>query len=155
SIVKEVVSRSGTLSYQIGTRNADTVLRLRDGETQVLAGLINDEDRNITQKVPGIGDLPIVGRLFSQQNDDAQKTEIMLSITPRLVSTIRRPDWMYADCESGTETSLSSRPLTIRRAGAKNPPEKRRAADKTRRDSTPKGSTRVKPAASSGSIFSE
>ncbi|MDR1276064.1 MAG: general secretion pathway protein GspD [Candidatus Accumulibacter sp.] len=140
SIVKEVVSRSGTLSYQIGTRNADTVLRLRDGETQVLAGLINDEDRNIAQKVPGLGDLPIIGRLFSQQNDDSQKTEIMLSITPRLVRTIRRPDILNAEFDSGTETNLSSRSLAMRpatvapRDTATNPRNKARAdtADKAR-----------------------
>ncbi|MEN9865345.1 MAG: hypothetical protein RL748_935, partial [Pseudomonadota bacterium] len=46
NIVREVTSKSGTQSYQIGTRNANTVLRLKDGETQVLAGLINDEDRS-------------------------------------------------------------------------------------------------------------
>jgi general secretion pathway protein D len=157
SIVKEVVSRSGTLSYQIGTRNADTVLRLRDGETQVLAGLINDEDRNIAQKVPGIGDLPLIGRLFSQQNDDSQKTEIMLSITPRLVRTIRRPDMLNAEFDSGTETNLSSRPLAIKRAGARNPSEKKRnaekaPADKARRASMPQGSKREKAAVPGGRI---
>jgi general secretion pathway protein D len=45
SIVKEVTSSSGSLAYQIGTRDASTILRLKDGETQVLAGLINDNDR--------------------------------------------------------------------------------------------------------------
>src|SRR5687767_10038942 len=55
---------SSTLVYQIGTRNATTVLRLRDGETQVLAGLINDDDRRTANRVPGIGDWPVIGRLF-------------------------------------------------------------------------------------------
>ena len=119
SIVKEVVSRSGTLSYQIGTRNANTVLRLRDGETQILAGLINNEDRNTAQKVPGLGDLPVLGRLFSQQNDDSQKTEIVLSITPRLVRTIRRPDLLNAEFDSGTEAALSSRPIAKPSTGEK------------------------------------
>lgn len=113
NIVKEVVSRSGTQAYQIGTRNANTVLRLRDGETQVLAGLISDEDRKVANKVPGLGDLPIIGRLFSRHKDDTQKTEIVLSITPRLVRTIRRPEMLNAEFESGTETSLGGRSLTI------------------------------------------
>ncbi len=113
SIVKEVISRSGTLSYQIGTRNANTVLRLRDGETQVLAGLINDEDRKVANKMPGLGDIPVIGRLFSSQKDDVQKTEIVLSITPRLVRTIRRPDMLNAEFDSGTETTLGGRPLSI------------------------------------------
>ena len=64
SIVREVTSKSGTLTYQIGTRSAATNLRLRDGETQVLAGLISDEDRRSSQRVPGLGDLPLIGRLF-------------------------------------------------------------------------------------------
>ena len=113
SIVNQVISKSGTLSYQIGTRNANTVLRLRDGETQVLAGLINDEDRRGAAKVPGLGDLPLLGRLFSSHNGDAQKTELVLSITPRLVRTIRRPDMINAMFESGTETSLSGKSLSM------------------------------------------
>src|SRR5712691_4534793 len=52
NVVQQIRSSSGTLTYQIGTRNATTVLRLKDGETQVLAGLINDEDRRIADSVP-------------------------------------------------------------------------------------------------------
>lgn len=114
SIGKQVLSKSGTLTYQIGTRNASTVLRLHDGETQVLAGLINDEDRKASSKVPGLGDLPIVGRLFAQQNDDNQKTEIVLSITPRLARTIRRPDMSGSEFDTGTETALGSGSLSIK-----------------------------------------
>src|SRR4030095_12166994 len=51
---------SNTLTYQIGTRTAATVLRLRDGETQILAGLISNEERRTADKVPGAGDLPII-----------------------------------------------------------------------------------------------
>ena len=54
NISQEVTSASGTVAYQVGTRNASTVLRLRDGETQVLAGLINDEDRRSATQVPGL-----------------------------------------------------------------------------------------------------
>ena len=114
SIVREVLSRSGTLSYQIGTRNASTVLKLKDGETQVLAGLISDEDRNSANKVPGLGDLPILGRLFSSHKDDTQKTEIVLSITPRLMRAVRRPDLVIAEFESGTESSIGRRTLALR-----------------------------------------
>lgn len=106
SIVKQVTSNTGTISYQIGTRNAATVLKLRDGETQVLGGLIQDNDTRAANKVPGIGDFPVLGRLFSSHQDDAQKTEIVLSITPRLLRTVRRPELVAAEFESGTETSL-------------------------------------------------
>lgn len=113
SIVKEVRTSSGALSYQIGTRNASTVLRLKAGETQILAGLISDEDRTAANRVPGIGDLPVLGRLFSSQKDDRQKTEIVLSITPRLVRNLNRPDPTAGEFWSGTETTLKTRPLRL------------------------------------------
>lgn len=86
SIVKEILNPvSGTQAYQIGTRTASTLLQLKDGETQVLAGLITDEERQLSNRVPGLGDLPILGRLFSSQRDDAKKSELVLSITPRII----------------------------------------------------------------------
>jgi general secretion pathway protein D len=96
---------SNTLTYQIGTRNATTVLRLRDGETQVLAGLISDEDRRTANRVPGLGDLPVLGRLFSSTSDTLNKTEIMLLITPRLLRTVARPSASMLEFAAGTEAS--------------------------------------------------
>uniref|UniRef100_UPI00293D4152 tetratricopeptide repeat protein n=1 Tax=Janthinobacterium sp. TaxID=1871054 RepID=UPI00293D4152 len=109
NVVKEVTSKSGTLAYQIGTRTATTVLRLRDGETQVLAGLISDEDRSNANKLPGVGELPLLNRLFGSQKDDSSRSEIVLSITPRILRSIRRPDLMTAEFNSGTETSAGGR----------------------------------------------
>jgi general secretion pathway protein D len=118
SIIKEVENKvSGTLSYQVGTRNASTVLRLRDGETQILAGLISDEDRNTASKVPGLGQLPLLGRLFSSHKDSDTKTEIVLSITPRLVGSNRLPDAREVEYWSGTEASLRSNPLVMKPLG--------------------------------------
>jgi general secretion pathway protein D len=113
SITNTVRSSAGTLTYQIGTRNAATALRLRDGETQVLAGLISDEDRRTANKVPGLGDLPIVGRLFSSNSDTANKTEIVLLITPRVVRNLARPDIRLEEFSSGTEALIGAEPLTL------------------------------------------
>ncbi|MCM2250778.1 MAG: cohesin domain-containing protein [Ramlibacter sp.] len=113
SLVREVLSKSGTLSYQIGTRGASTVLRLKDGETQILAGLISDEERSSASKVPGVGELPLVGRLFGNRKDDSQRSEILLSITPRVVRSIRRPDLLAAEFESGTEASIGAMSLRL------------------------------------------
>ncbi|HTL25092.1 MAG TPA: secretin and TonB N-terminal domain-containing protein [Burkholderiales bacterium] len=98
-------NNNNTLAYQIGTRNASTTLRLRDGETQILAGLISDEDRRTANRVPGLGNLPVLGRLFSSTSDNATKTEIVLLITPRLVRTLARPDARTAEFAAGTEIS--------------------------------------------------
>jgi general secretion pathway protein D len=109
NIAREVSSKtSNTLTYQIGTRNASTALRLHDGETQVLAGLINDEDRRSAERVPGVGELPVVGRLFSSTRDNRVKTEIVLLITPRIVRTVARPDSRLLEFTAGTETSAGA-----------------------------------------------
>lgn len=109
NIVNQVQTKSGTVAYQIGTRTASTVLRLKDGENQVLAGLINDEDRSSGSRLPGIGELPVVGRLFGAGSDSRAKSEIVLSITPHLVRRIERPDAAASEFSSGSDTSLRMR----------------------------------------------
>src|SRR6202022_231752 len=59
SIIDQLQTKSGSIAYQIGTRTASTVLRLKNGENEVLAGLINDEDRRAANGVPGFGSIPI------------------------------------------------------------------------------------------------
>lgn len=113
SLVKEVRSSGGTLAYQIGTRNADTLLKLRNGETQILAGLLNDEERSSGNRVPFVGDIPLLGRLFGTQKDERNKTEIILSITPRIVQAAGRPTLDSAQFWSGSETTLRTRPLAL------------------------------------------
>lgn len=76
---------SGLVAYRIGTRNANTVLRLKDGENQLLGGLIQDVDKKTVNKVPLLGDLPLLGKLFRSESTEKDKTEIVLSITPKLV----------------------------------------------------------------------
>ena len=83
--ISHVDATTGTLTYQLGSRNATTSLRLKDGETQVLAGLISDEERSSANKVPGLGDIPLLGRLFSSNRDENNKSEIVLLITPRVL----------------------------------------------------------------------
>jgi len=109
NIVSQIQTRSGTIAYQLGTRNASTTLRLKDGENQVLAGLIQDEERISANRVPGLGAVPVLGRLFGGQSDENAKTEIVLSITPRLVRNIQRPEAAMAFFEAGTEASLRNR----------------------------------------------
>lgn len=119
SIIKEVQnSQSGTLAYQIGTRNASTVLRLKDGETQILAGLINNEEQMNASKVPLLGQLPIAGRLFSNRSGDIKKTEIVLSITPRIVGTPHVPSANEVEYWSGSETTIRSDLQSLRSVGA-------------------------------------
>ncbi|HTD06010.1 secretin N-terminal domain-containing protein [Undibacterium sp.] len=110
NIIDQLKTPSGTTAYRIGTRTASTVLRLKNGETQVLAGLINDEERRSGNRVPGVGELPVLGRLFGNGTDDTQKTEIVLSITPHLIRNIQRPLSTEAEFQAGTENNLRNKP---------------------------------------------
>jgi general secretion pathway protein D len=109
-----VVTSSGTLTYTLGSRNANTVLRLHNGETQVLAGLFRDDRQDIKSRVPGLADLPLVGRLFTDKNSDRTKKEIVLLITPRILSNILPPDATYTVFPSGVE---GARAVPAGRAG--------------------------------------
>lgn len=113
SIVKEVPGPSSSLAYQIGTRSAATTLRLADGETQVLAGLISDEERSSARRLPGLGDIPVLGRLFSAQRGSAIKTEVVLLITPRIVRNVVAPQATRADQPAGTEGAVGARHLRL------------------------------------------
>jgi general secretion pathway protein D len=114
SIVKEVdiTAPNGgtTVAYQIGTRNANTLLRLKDGETQVLAGLIQDQDTHNFNSIPGLGDIPGVGRLFGTSHTNREKDEVVLSITPRIIRMQTRPASDSTEFWYGTETRTRSAP---------------------------------------------
>ena len=71
-----------------GTRYVETTIRLRDGETNMLAGLIRDDERTTLDGVPGLSDLPIVGRLFAKNHRETKETDIVLMITPRIVRVL-------------------------------------------------------------------
>jgi general secretion pathway protein D len=104
---------NGSRSYQIGTRNAQTSLRLRDGETQVLGGLISDQDRYSASKIPGIANMPVVGSIFANHDSSHTKTEIVLSITPRILRAPANVDAALREIFSGTENSVRERALQL------------------------------------------
>lgn len=101
----------GGRSYQIGTRNANTNLRLKDGETQILGGLITDQDRNTASKIPGLGHLPVVGRLFGNNDGQDSRSEIILAITPRIVRNLAVHAPETRSIFSGTANGLRERPI--------------------------------------------
>jgi len=108
SIAREVPGPGNSLAYQVGTRSAATVLRLRNGETQVLAGLISDEERSSANRVPGLGEIPLLGRLFASQRDNNSKTEIVLLITPRIVRNVARPPADSLTVPAGSESAVGA-----------------------------------------------
>jgi general secretion pathway protein D len=110
-------TQSGTTAFQISTRTIATVLRLKDGETQVLAGLIQDKEARSRIMIPGLGEVPALGRLFSSNHNDTAKTEIVLSITPRIVGRTKLQEAQSVEFWSGTESNLRSTPLALHQTG--------------------------------------
>ena len=72
----------------IGNREISTTIRLKDGETNMLAGLIRDEERTVMSGVPGLVDLPVLGRLFANNRRETQQTDIVLTLTPHIVRVL-------------------------------------------------------------------
>jgi general secretion pathway protein D len=71
-----------------GNREINTVIRLRDGETNMLAGLIRDDERRVLEGVPGLSDIPVIGRLFAFNRKETQETDIVLTLTPRIIRVL-------------------------------------------------------------------
>jgi general secretion pathway protein D len=71
-----------------GNRQITTTIRLRDGETNMLAGLIRDDERTVMDGIPGLSDLPIVGRLFAHNRKETQQTDILLTLTPHIIRVL-------------------------------------------------------------------
>ncbi len=117
SLGNAVTTSSGSAVYIVSTRNTSTSLRLHDGETQILAGLITDSDTSTVNKVPLLGQIPLLGHLFANDNGNKTKTEIILSITPHIVGNKKIPDAREMEYWSGTDSGLRSDQLVLRPFG--------------------------------------
>lgn len=113
NIIDTITRATGTQTYRLGTRNTSTVLRVRDGETSVLAGLIQKEDRRSNTGLPGLNELPLVSRIFGAGQDSDSKTEIVLLITPRILRNVELPGVGLQEFGSGTESAVGAPPIQL------------------------------------------
>jgi type IV pilus assembly protein PilQ len=72
------------------------LVRLRDGQTLILSGVIQESDRTITSKVPILGDIPILGALFRSTSDETQRTEVVIVVTPQIMDDNAQFGYNYA-----------------------------------------------------------
>ncbi|HEV8435709.1 MAG TPA: hypothetical protein VGR95_20025, partial [Thermoanaerobaculia bacterium] len=96
------------------TRTIESTIRLKDGETNFLAGLIQDTTTFTDTKTPFLGDIPILGRLFTESNTHKQRTDLVLTMTPHIV---RMPDITEDDVAPmwvGTQNNLTFRGVSPR-----------------------------------------
>jgi general secretion pathway protein D len=100
-LLKLDISAVGAPGYQglptFNSRTVNSTIRLRDGETNMLAGLILDNERHSLTGLPGIASIPILGRLFARNKDEATQTDIVMTLTPHVV---RRVDIEESDLRS-------------------------------------------------------
>jgi general secretion pathway protein D len=71
-----------------GNREISTQIRLKDGETNMLAGLIRDDERQVLEGVPGLSDIPLVGRLFARSRTETNQSDIILTLTPHIIRVL-------------------------------------------------------------------
>jgi len=71
-----------------GNREINTLIRLRDGETNMLAGLIRDDERTSLEGIPGLVDLPVIGRLFAHNSKTQNQTDVILTLTPHIIRVL-------------------------------------------------------------------
>lgn len=117
SLGTQTKTNAGTTAYEVGTRNASTVLRLRDGETQALMGLIRDDDIQAGTGLPFIGEAPVLDRIFGNKRTEQRSRELILLITPQLVRGVARTDASLAEFWSGTEGVVRTRTPFVRQGG--------------------------------------
>jgi general secretion pathway protein D len=110
------------------SRQITSTIRLRDGQTNMLAGLIRDEERTTLAGVPGLSDIPLIGRLFARNKKESTQTDIILTLTPHIVRTLQVSD---ADL----------RPFRLGRSGAPAPRVEIPAVPQIPRDLPPGGLT--------------
>jgi general secretion pathway protein D len=115
---------NGQKQYTFGTRNTDTVINLRDGESVIIGGLIKDEERKSRVKIPGLGDIPVLGKLFSSSDDETVKTDILMSITPNIVRNMELPDKDVQNFWSGTEEAYDTKPLFVSTGKSSRTPDR-------------------------------
>jgi len=93
----------------IGTRTIDTVIRLQDGETNFLAGLIRTDETNSDQGVPGLSEIPVLGRLFSNKRNEGQRTDVILTMTPHIIRNAEITEEDLQPIWVGTEANITFR----------------------------------------------
>ncbi len=109
-----VEGQGGQQQPIIGTRNIESTIRLMDGETNFLAGLIRTDDTEVDSGIPGLSDIPILGRLFTSRSSTRQRTDLILTLTPHIIRTPNIEEQDLLPIWVGTEANISFRGASTR-----------------------------------------
>jgi len=108
-----------------GNREVSTIIRLRDGETNMLAGLIRDDERRSLDGVTGLSDIPLLGRLFARNQKTATQTDIILTLTPHIIRVLDLTEADLRPFRVGRDSvsPLSELPLPVEPPKPPEPPK--------------------------------
>ena len=106
----------------VNRRSLNTFIMLKDGESRLLGGLIQDEARKSSKYSPFLGDLPVVGRFFRDEREEKVRRDVIISLTLRLVKKVEPPRPEVATFSAGTGQSFEGGPLAPVSAPAPPPP---------------------------------
>ena len=84
-----VVQNGGFAVNGFRRRETSTVVEMRDGESFAIAGLLEDDFQDLVGQVPWLGDIPVLGALFRSADYERQQSELVIIITPHLVTPVR------------------------------------------------------------------
>jgi general secretion pathway protein D len=106
------ISAVGPAGFQglptFNSRTVTSTIRLKDGETNILAGLISDNERRSLDGIPGLSSLPVLGRIFSHNKNEGQETDIVMTLTPHV---LQRPAFTADELRSFQLGSAEASPL--------------------------------------------
>lgn len=106
STVRDRVDLGGISQPIIGQRKSETELRLREGEVNILGGLTNAQDSKLVSGIPGIVNVPVLGRLFGSENVEKTQQELLIAVVPRIVRTPGYSEDNMRAIYSGTEQNI-------------------------------------------------
>ncbi|MBX9894098.1 MAG: secretin and TonB N-terminal domain-containing protein [Nitrosomonas sp.] len=115
SLLNTITGPGGATAPVVGTRNAETILTIKDGETQVIAGLIDNRESRKVGGLAGLLNIPGLDRLTSNQDIERTKNEVVLLITPRIVRNIPRPTNLENEYHFGTASEAGKLPVAIKK----------------------------------------
>jgi len=106
SSVGAAITAGGDLLPPVNTRNLDTFIKVRNGETRLLGGLLQTTDSVSNSRIPFLSDIPGLGRLFVSGPREQTRTDVLISLTPRIVKVLERPEPEVETFASGTSESF-------------------------------------------------
>lgn len=97
---------TGTIPPTIGNRTVNTVIRLKDGETNLLAGLLRKDERKSLRGIPGVVHIPLISTLFASNDKEVQEKDIVFTITPHILRTPNITETDLSPIWIGTEDDV-------------------------------------------------